>query len=397
MNLTRDSMLALQRHFLGALSGPARTWLESLPSPPLVFAGEALRWDGEACVLDLDDVRSPGEERHRVRVCNRGSERLDVRVSEVPPWLTVRWLESRGDAISLASEDAGATLEVVVVHDEEREFRGTIAFVAEGVREILNVRLTTRRPYPYARIDFNGSPTPQPFDFGSDERPYVLSVANMTAVALVVTFADLPPWLAFEIDGHCRSGPIMGTFFERKAPFVVKLLPQSLGPQSGTLRLRTNDARPEMQDVELQLSACLLAAKPRVTVAAPHRVHIRADQKLTVEARLENWGRTEARTSKELVPRALAIRACPVVPAARDGKPGMATMPIRVAPAHLAPGAHGLVLSLRVEGGEPARVDVPVQIDVTPRRNPALRPETIAALLALLLVALLFVIVRGLS
>jgi hypothetical protein len=397
MNLTRDSMLALQRHFLGALSTPARTWLEPLPSPPLAFAGEALRWDREGCVLDLGDVRSPGEERHRVRVCNRGAKHIDVRVAEVPAWLTARWLESGGDAISLASEAAGATLEVVVAHDEEREFRGTIAFVAEGVREVLSVRLTTRRPYPYARIDFNGSATPRPFDFGSDERPYELSVANMTAVPLVVTFADLPAWLAFEIDGHRRSGPIAGTFFERKAPFVVKLLPQSLGPQSGALRLRTNDARPEIQDVELQFSACLLAAKPRLHVAAPHRMHVRPDQKLTVEAQLENWGRAEARTSKEAVPRSLAIRTCPVVPAARDGKPGTATLPIRIAPAHLAPGAHALVLSLRIEGGEPAIVDVPVQIDVTPRRKPTLRAETIAALFALLLVALLFVIARGLS
>lgn len=397
MNLTRESLLALQRHFLGTLNAPPRTWLEALPSPPLVFAGETLRWEDAHCVLDLGDVRSPGEERQRVRVCNRGAERLDVRIQEVPPWLTARWLGARGDAISIASKDVGATLEVVVAHDEEREFRGAVVLDAGRARETLLVRLTTRRPYPSARIDFHGSPTPRPFDFGSNEDPYILSVANVTAVPLVVTFADLPEWMVFEIDGHRRSGPIEGDFFERRAPFVIKLRPQTLGPQTGVLRLRTNDPRPEWQRIELPFAACLFAARPRVQASPPRRVQIRADQKLTVEAQLENWGRAEARISKELVPRALALRTCPVVPAARDGKPGRATLPIRIAPAHLASGTHALVLSLRIENGEPARVDVPVAIDVTPRRRSALRPETIVALFALLLIALLFVIARGLS
>ena len=72
-------------------------------------------------------------------------------------------------------------------------------------------------------------------------------------------------------------------------------------------------------------------------------------------------------------------------------------MPIRIAPKTLVPGAHTLTLSLRVDGGDPATIDVPVELDVDPHRRSALRPEVIAALFALLFLTLLFVIVRGMS
>jgi hypothetical protein len=397
MNLSRDSMLALQRHFLGALSAPARTWLEPLPSTPLVFIGNALRFDGEGCVLDFGSAASPGEERRRVRVCNRGPARIDVCVTDVPSWLRVRWVHSDGDTVLLASGDAGATLELIAAHDAEHEFRGALGLRVGSHIETLRVQLITRRSHPFATIDFNGASTPGTFDFGAEERPYTLTIRNATSVPLVVAFADLPARLTFEVDGHRRGGPMAGPFFERTAPFTVTLRPQSLGPHSGVLRLRTNDARPELQSIELAFTACLLAAKPRVRVISPPRMRMRADQTLTAEAQLENWGRAVARTSKEVVPRALGIRICPTIPAAHDQQPGRVPLTMRVAPAHLAPGAHTLSLSLRIEGGDPARIDVPVYIDVTPRRKPVLRPETIAALFALLLLTLLFVIARGLS
>jgi hypothetical protein len=101
--------------------------------------------------------------------------------------------------------------------------------------------------------------------------------------------------------------------------------------------------------------------------------------------------------SKEAVPGALSLREPPVVPAAHDGRPGSVTLPIRVAPRNLSPGAHRLALTLRIEGGNPATIDIPVHLDVDPQRRSLLRPEAIAALFALLLLTLLLVIVRGMS
>jgi hypothetical protein len=395
MNLSRESILALQRHFLGALSAPPRTWLEALPSQPLMFAGQAIRSYDDECLYDFGSVSSPGEERRLISVCNRGAERVDVRIGEPPAWLMATWLQSDGDTVSLASGE-GAALELIVPHDAEREFRGVVRFhVADRVDE-LNVRMTARRSHPIAQFDFNGSPAPHPFDFGTDDGPYVLAIANATSIPLIVTFSDLPDWLTFEVDGRGRGGPIAGRFFERAAPFAVHLRPQNLGMHTGVLRVHTNDPRPEVQNIELHLAACVAASKPCVRVTPPERARLRADQTITVAAQLENWGRTPARTSKETVPPALSIRDCPTVPA-HDGKPGTTTLPIRIAPATLGPGAHTLTLSLWINGGDPARIDVPVQVDVDPPRRGLLRAETIAALFALLLIALLFVIVRGMS
>jgi hypothetical protein len=394
MTLSRDSILALQRHFLGALSVPSRTWLEPLPSQPLVFAGDAVRSDAGGCVLDFGSVSSPGEERRLVRVCNRGAERVDVRVDEPPQWLMATWFESDGDTAPLGSGEC-ATLELIVPHDAEREFRGALRFhVSERVEE-LRVCMIARRSHPIARFDFNGAGVPSPFDFGSDDRTYTLTVANATSIPLIVTFSDLPDWLTFKVEGRSRNGPIEGAFFERAAPFAVQLRPQGLGVHTGVLRVHTNDPRQELRTIELQFAACVVASRPRVCVTRPDRVRLRADQKVTVAAELENWGRVAARTSSEAMPRALSIRGAPIVPAAHDGKPGTATLSIRVAPRNLAPGAHALTLTLLISGGDPATIDVPVQFDVDPPRRSALRPEMIAVLFALLFLTLLFVIVRG--
>ncbi len=402
MNLSRDSMHALQRHFLGALSAPARTWLEPLPSPPLAFAGNAIRPARDGCVLDFGSVASPGEERRLVRVCNRGMKRADVRLADPPPWLTARWLDGNGDAISLGSGDAGATLEVFVKHDAECEFRGVLRFLVADHVEELRVCMTARRSHPAARfafngISFDGSVTPRPFDFGDEGRPYELSITNATSVSLVVTLADLPAFLVCEVDGRRRDGPIAGPFFERAAPFTVSFRPRLLGSHDGSVHVRTNDPRPGMQSIELQFAASLVAAKPYVQVVPQRRVRIRADQTHTLDVRLENWGRSPARTSKQAIPRPLDVREWPIVPAAHGGRPGSATLPIRIAASRLAPGPHTLSLSAQVEGGDPPTVGVSFEIDVTPRRNPVLRPETIAALLALLVLTLLFVVMRGFS
>jgi hypothetical protein len=394
MTLSRDSIFALQRHFLGALSAPSRTWLEPLPWQPLVFIGDALRAHADGSVVDFGSVSSPGEERRLVRVCNRGGEQADVRLDEPPAWLIATWLGRDGDTASLASGES-ATLELIVPHDAEREFRGTIRLhIADRIEE-LRVQMTARRWHPVARFDFNGSPLPRRFDFGVGDQPYGLSVANATSIPLVVTFADLPDWLTFEAGGQRRSGPAEGAFFERAAPFAVQLRAHKLGVHEGVLRVRTNDPRPELQEIELQFAACVVAAAPCVRVTSPDRVRLRPEQTITVIAQLENFGRVAARTSKEAVPGALSIREAPVVPAAHDGRPGSAELPIRLAPRNLSPGAHALTLTLRIEGGDPAAIDVPVRFDVDPPRPSVLSPKTIAALFTLLLLTLLFVIVKG--
>jgi hypothetical protein len=266
MNLSRDSILALQRHFLGALSGPARTWLEPLPSSPLVFVGDAIRTEHGEPLLDFGCVASPGEEHRLLRVCNRGSEDLEVRMHEPPPWLSAGWLESDGDRVLLRSGHPGATAELIVPHDAEREFRGALRFEVGNEVFELSVSMSARRFHPHAELDFNGSPQPTPFDFGCHDRPYRLSIANATSVPLVVTFSDLPHWLEFEVDGRPRGGPIDGPFFERTAPFSVTLRPRHLGRQAGTLRLCTNDPRPEMREIDLQLTSSLIAERRRIDV-----------------------------------------------------------------------------------------------------------------------------------
>lgn len=397
MKLSRDSMHALQRHFLGALSAPARTWLEPQSPVRLAFAGSAIRSTRDGCVLDFGSVASPGEERHLVRVSSRGTKPVNVRLAGRPSWLSARWVDADGDSVSLASGDAGATLEVLVTHDAEREFRGAFSFLVTDDVQELSVRMIARRSHPAALFDFNGSIVPHAFDFGDEEASYELSITNATSVPLVVTFAGLPAFLMFEVDGRHRNGPIEGVFFERTAPFAVSLRPRLFGSHDGCVNVRTNDPRPDLQHIELEFATSLVAAKPSVRVVPPRRVRMRADQTFATAARLENWGRSQAVTSKYAIPRFLSVREWPVVPGAQNGQPGSAILPIRVAPARLTPGAHTLSLSVQVEGGDPPTVDVPVEIDVMPRRNPVLRPETIAALFALLLLTLLFVVMRGLS
>lgn len=402
MTLSRESILALQRHFLGALSAPARTWLEPLPASRLALRGAVLRSRGDGCMLDLGTVESPGEERHSVRVAHPGPERVEVRLAGTPRWLEARWSDGE-DVVMLDGGSSGATLDLIVVHDTECEFQGMLTFaVHDGFDERLEevpVRMTARRSYPLGRFDFNGSSAPRPFDFGTLDQPYELTIDSATSLPLVVRCADLPPWLTFEVDGHRRGGPLIGRFFERNAPVRIRLRPQYLGRHQGSLRIETNDPRPELQSFEIPLAACTEAATPCVRVIAPPRARVTAGATATVAARLENWGRSPARLSAHTVPRALKVDA-PTVPAARGGNPGLMTMPIRVATSELAPGAHMLPIRLRVAGGEPHEIDIPVQIEVAPAvarttSPPTTRPEMIAALVALLLLTLLLVFVVG--
>jgi hypothetical protein len=149
--------------------------------------------------------------------------------------------------------------------------------------------------------------------------------------------------------------------------------------------------------MELQFRACLIAANACVHVVPPESVRLRADQTLTVAAELENWGRSPARTSTEKSHRALSVREYPLVPSASGEQAGKASVHIRVTPRQLPPGAHRLSMSLRIEGGDPGVVEVPVRIDVAAGRNFALRPATIAALVVLFLLVLLFIIAGGSS
>jgi hypothetical protein len=265
MNLSRDSVLALQRHFLGALRAPARTWLEPVLSPRLVFLGGAIR----SGVLDLGSVSSPGAERTRIRVCNRGAEQIDVRLSDAPAWLTARWISAEGDTVHIDGGGPGAVLELLVVHDTEQEFHGALQFTFANHIEELPVHMLARRSHPIAQFDFNGSPEPRPFDFGGGEQAYGLSVVNASSIPLVVTIADLPAGLTFEVDGRHRNGPIAGPFFERTAPFAVKLRLQLFGGSGGVVRLHTNDPRPEMQDIALRFTASNVSPEARVPLSLP--------------------------------------------------------------------------------------------------------------------------------
>jgi len=268
MNLSRDSVLALQRHFLGALRAPARTWLEAVPTPRLVFLGGAIR----SGVLDLGRVSSPGTEKTRVRVCHPGVGRIDVRLSDAPPWLTARWLSAEGGTVRIDGGGPGAVLELLAVHDTEQELDGALRFTFADRVEELPMHMIARRSHPIACFDFNGSPVPRPFDFGTGEQAYRLSVANRSSVPLVVTVADLPAGLTFEVDGRHRNGPIAGPFFERTAPFAVKLRLQLFGgSDGGVVRLHTNDPRPEMQDIALRFTASSVPSESRVSPLPPRK------------------------------------------------------------------------------------------------------------------------------
>jgi hypothetical protein len=409
MNVSRDSILALQRHFLGALTTPSGTWLEPLPAKRLAFAGKIVRNAGGACLFDLGTVTSPGQERHQLRVSNPGEQPLEVRIGAGAPWMTARWLETSKDAVTLGGGEAGAILELSVSHDSECAFEGTLRLlvldstggtIVQRVEEVA-LRMTARRLHPIALFDFNGSPAPRPFAFGTDVHPYELSVVNKAAVPLVVSFADLPPWLTFEVEQHRRPGPLPGRFFERTAPFTVRLLPHSLGRHQGSLRLQTNDPRPELQSIELQFAACLEAPAPSVRCIPPQRARLRADQTLVVAARLENRGRTAARVvSRSELPDSLEVAESYVVPPVHDGDPGTALLPIRIVAAQLAPGHHSIQVILRIAGGDPDVIAIPVHVEVTPARirRATMRPGAIVGFLVLLVLVVLFAfLTRGVS
>jgi hypothetical protein len=399
MNVSRDSILALQRHFLGALSTPAGTWLELLPARQLTFCGAIVGGGTEGCLLDLGTVVSPGQEYHRVRVAHRGSRPLTARIESVAPWVSAGWLDTTGDAVTIQDGDRGVILELRATHGTEGELLGVLRLLVEeeATRRVeeLTLRMTARRIYPIAVIDFNGSPVPRPFDFGTTLQPYELSIQNVTAVPLVVSFADLPEWLRFEVDGHRRDGPLPGRFFERTAPVTAKLQPTVLGRHSGSVRLQTNDHRPELRSVELHFAACVETEAPSVHAIAPPRIRLRADQALVLAMRLENWGRVAARVaSRSALPQSLEVPARSVVPPARQGAPGTTVLSVRIVAAQLAPGTHVVDVTLLVDDGEPPTLTVPLHIEVMAARSRrAIAPRPAIALFVALLLALVFALV----
>jgi hypothetical protein len=165
--------------------------------------------------------------------------------------------------------------------------------------------------------------------------------------------------------------------------------------------MQTNDPRPGLQSIELQFAACIEAATSCVRAIPPPHARLRADQTLVLAARLENRGRIAARiTSHSELPHSLEVPQSHVVPPVHDGDPGTTMLPLRIVAAQLAPGYHIIEVTLRVAGGDPAAIAIPVHVEVTParsRQSTFLRPGAMVVLFALLVLAVLFAFVlRGL-
>lgn len=290
MKLSQESLLGLKRHFLGALSEPSPVWIVPAPGPSLLLASDdVLKRSAGACVVDFGRVESPGEERRKLRVINLEQEPLLLRLRNPNDWLLATWQSNSGNANTLHLAPGGAELHLVVAHDflQETELAGRVELLAEtlagsSLSSELLVRFTAVRPHPVGRYDFQGSTEPRPHDFGlldpaaSDPEAaacYSLSFDNLTAVPLEVSFSDLPAWLVFEVDGHQRRGPAAGRFFERRAPFRAVIRPvrssRFAGPQSGRLRMVTNDARRELQQMDLALSARFEPSVPGIAAEPP--------------------------------------------------------------------------------------------------------------------------------
>jgi len=411
MNISPDSVRALERHFVGTLSLPSRLWLDSVPLSHVVVTGSAaLRGAGDGCALDLGTVESPGAERQVVRIAGARPEVVEMKLGGVPPWLTARWLQAVGDAIRVESR-AGAELELTATHDvlKQTDFAGVVGIsicdaAGDEWHEELPVLMTARRTQPLGEFNFHGSPQPRGFDFGTVDpldpaiSSYELSFDSLASVPLAVAFADLPAWLTFEVDTHRRVGPAPGRFFERDAPFKVSIRPRQttdlMGAHRGSLHVNTNDPRPALRSIDIRFAVRLEPAGPFLR-AVPDNMLVTTPRPLRTEVRLENWGRAPARIAATIVPPALqVIGGAVAVPAATGGRPGTGSLRLRVFPSQLSPGAHLLPLTLNVEGAMPLQIAVPVQVAPgaarAPKRGVAL--ATMAALFALLAFALLIVL-----
>lgn len=384
MNVPHETVLAVQRHFLGTLRAPVKNWLEVDGATRLVLIGEGLRAESDECILDFGivDVQSPA--RRTVRVLTEAGESVEVDAATLPSWAEC---ETSTNAITVKTRC-----------NDEGHHRGAIRLVISGRHgereETLQLRVVSRKQHPVAAFDFDGSPEPHAFDFGDHGHAVTIGVHNDSAVPLTVSFSDLPYWLTFEIEGSRRAGPLQGRFFERKAPFTVAIRPHFLGRHRGVMRLQTNDPRPELQDIELNFSGSMADPQPHLRAITPKPVSARTDQPLMTMVQLENWGRLPARVLCSAAPPAIAVAKIPPVPAADDGVPGSAILPIGISPDLLTPGTHHLVLSLQIDGGEPPKIAVPIRIDVTAapaRPKSVMRPEVIIAVVLLLLLTVLFV------
>lgn len=389
MNISPDSALALQRHYLGALSTPSRTWLEPVPQASLGFAGSAIRpAAGGGCVLDFGTVDAPLGERRTVRIFQPGGRPAAIRIGDAPSWLRTEWIGG----------ESGQLLAVEVRDDAEGERSGEITLWTRdesGARlESLPVRIAVRPRHPFADITFHGSR-----EFSEMDDSCTLALVNRTSVPLVVTFADLPEWMEFVVDGCSRRGPAAGSFFERVAPFSVTLRPRFIGRYEGSLRMRTNDPRPELRDVELRFSASVAPRHAHIRALAPPPLVASSSKTLATHVRIENWGRSAARVTCSPTASSLTAGTIAPVPALRDGQPGTAALPIRIATSQLSAGSHQLAVELHVEHGDPSICRVPIRIEVrSAGKRREIRPEMIAALLALLLLTVvLLVAARGMS
>jgi hypothetical protein len=409
MSLSLDSVRALERHFVGTLTLPSRLWLDAVPLSHLVVTGgEALRSAGDSCALDLGIVDSPGTERQIVRIASGQPEAVDMKLREVAPWLAARWLHGAGNTVRVES-GAAAEIEIVAAHDvlKQTDFAGTVSIGIRGGAEIeqheeLLVRMTARRTHALGAFDFHGSPQPRGLDFGvvdplaASTTSYDLAFDSLTSVPLTVAFADLPAWLTFDVDDHRRPGPASGRFFERTAPFKVSIRPRLttdlIGVHRGSLRLETNDPRPELRSIDIRFAVRIEPAGPFLR-SVPDTVRIKTRRPLRTEVRVENWGRTPALITAVNVPSSLQVLgSTTTVPAASGGRPGVGSVPLRVMPAQLSPGARSVAITFSVEGGTPLHIQLPLHVAVTQARKGVLAPAAMAALFALLAFAFLFVL-----
>jgi hypothetical protein len=379
--INRDRLSELKSFFIGDLTVSSNVWVRPVKTPHVFFSGEGVAYQDGEWMLDYGDVPAVGTTPKTVCIENLGQEKLTLSVTSDQNWLDSQWHHTDQSQADLNTGDR-LKLDAIFRGQEMKAqaLTGTLRITAKtdsGVEKVfpLTVKLTAHTRLPYARFSFNGSPSPELYDFGAlsplekgaaNIPSYRLSVENRGTEVLDVSFDACPPWLKIFMINISTSRNKLEFQVKPGQTAVAVITPKPsldfMGPNNGTLICQTNDKRKEYEKLELGFQCIQEIETPYISFDKTEPAEVLPTVPCQLDIPLYNRGKTPAHLAVRSQNKWIKAGRGLLVPGAEGLTPGKVPLHVSILADQQLPGMHEANLELTILNDSQPPIDLPLKI-----------------------------------
>lgn len=389
--INSDRLSELKSFFIGELTVTSNVWAGPVKTPHLFFRGDGTAYQDGKWVAEWGDVPAVGTATKSVCIENLGQERLTLFAKSNQDWLDCQWQRTDQSQAVLDTGDC-LNLEAVFRGKEMKAqtLTGTLQITAKtdsGAEKAfpLTVKLTAHIRLPYASFDFNGSPLPEPYDFGVisplEKRAahipsYRLFIENRGTEVLETSFEDCPGWLKIFMINISASRDNLQFQISPGQTAVAVVAPRPcldfMGLNKGILICQTNDMRKAYERLALHFQCVQEIETPYIAFEEPEPAEVFPNIPYELDIPLCNRGKTPAHIAVKSQHKWIKPGRGLLVPGAAGLTPGKARLHVSIRADRESPGMHEANLELTILNDSQPPIYIPltvciVKIEYSPR------------------------------